>query len=60
MILGGHRVFVDVMILQMNGFDLILGIDWLRKNYATIHCKDRKVEIVMPGMKGLKIQGLDD
>ncbi|CAO2816031.1 unnamed protein product [Amaranthus hypochondriacus] len=34
-------------------FDVILGMDWLSKHYATFHCRDQK--IVLKGPKGRRI-----
>lgn len=56
--LGGHEMTVDLIILAMSDFDVILGMDWLlSKHYATIHCKDRKVEFFQPGLRRVVLQG---
>ena len=39
----GRELFVDLIELAMDDFDMILGMDWLSKYGATIDCKRRMV-----------------
>ncbi|XP_058202780.1 uncharacterized protein LOC131317231 [Rhododendron vialii] len=39
----------DFIVLNMSGFDLILGMDWLSTFHATIDCFKRRVRICPPG-----------
>nr|CAD1821801.1 unnamed protein product [Ananas comosus var. bracteatus] len=42
---------VDLLALHKLGeFDVVLGMDWLTKYYATIDCKDRTVTFREPGV----------
>ena len=34
---------VNLIPLDIQHFDVILGMDWLASNYATIDCVDKKV-----------------
>ena len=41
----GERVLpVDLIELMVFDFDVILGMDWLSKNYASIDCNDECVQ----------------
>ena len=38
------RVFlIDMFVLGFEGFDVILGMDWLRKNFVSLDCGRRRV-----------------
>ncbi|XP_058220482.1 uncharacterized protein LOC131330773 [Rhododendron vialii] len=39
----------DFIVLNMSGFDLILGMDWLSMFHATIDCFKRQVHVCPPG-----------
>ncbi|CAA3000407.1 Hypothetical predicted protein, partial [Olea europaea subsp. europaea] len=39
--IDGRDIAVDLIPLTIKDFDVILGMDWLSKNYATIHCTER-------------------
>ncbi|XP_062080867.1 uncharacterized protein LOC133785662 [Humulus lupulus] len=39
----GRELFVDLIELDMTYFDVILGMDWLKKYNATIDCKKKMV-----------------
>ncbi|KAL5563846.1 hypothetical protein UlMin_033593 [Ulmus minor] len=41
--ISDQELYVDLIILEIKDFDAILGMDWLSKYNATIHCKKRKV-----------------
>nr|GLL42030.1 uncharacterized protein LOC109184329 [Ipomoea trifida] len=47
--LNGGDVSIDLIQLDMHDFDVILGMDWLSKNYAHIDCARRKVVFQIPG-----------
>ena len=40
-----RRFTFDFIVLDMEGFDLILGMDWLSSHHATIDCYRRRVLI---------------
>ncbi|XP_057803218.1 uncharacterized protein LOC131018517 [Salvia miltiorrhiza] len=48
LILGGKGLVADCHVLEMHEFDLILGMDWLSSNYATIRCHQREVVFQRP------------
>ncbi|XP_062119196.1 uncharacterized protein LOC133832938 [Humulus lupulus] len=45
----GRELFVDLIKLDMNDFDVILGMDWLTKYNATINCKKKMVVFKLGG-----------
>lgn len=38
---GGRKIMVDLILLRMNQFDVILGMDWLSHYNATVRCQER-------------------
>ncbi|XP_058202967.1 uncharacterized protein LOC131317429 [Rhododendron vialii] len=49
LIIRDRRFTFDFIVLNMSGFDLILGMDWLSTFHATIDCFKRRVHICPPG-----------
>ena len=47
----------DLIVLDIQDFDAILGMDWLSKYCAFIDCKDKKVIFEIPGKEVLVFQG---
>ncbi|XP_073154229.1 uncharacterized protein [Henckelia pumila] len=46
--LQGHSIRADLVVLSMTGFDLILGMDWLTVNGASIDFRRRTVSVKPP------------
>ena len=46
----GRGLLVDLIVLEMVDYNVILGMDWLFKYYATILCRKKKV--VFQPLKG--------
>ena len=42
-VIDGRELFVDLVELDMDDFDIILGMDWLTRYGATIDCRRRMV-----------------
>ena len=49
--MGDHQFVFDFIVLDMSGFDLILGMYWLSSVHAHIDCYQRRVRLFSP--KGL-------
>ena len=43
LLIKGQVLMADLVILGINDFDIILGIDWLSKHHATIECHENEV-----------------
>ena len=44
------RVFcIDLFVLGFQGFDVILGMDWLEANAVTLDCGRKRVILPIPG-----------
>ena len=48
-LIDGRELFVDLIVLDMPGYDVILGMDWLSKYHATIDCVKKVVAFQPPG-----------
>ena len=33
----------DLVVMEINDFDIILGMDWLSEHYAFIDCQEKRV-----------------
>ncbi|GMH11572.1 hypothetical protein Nepgr_013413 [Nepenthes gracilis] len=51
-------LIVDLVLLNMGDFDVILGMDWLAKNHATIDYFMKKVYFNIPEMEVFFFQGI--
>ncbi|XP_042455036.1 uncharacterized protein LOC122039145 [Zingiber officinale] len=47
---NGQTITVDLQVLEMVEFDIILGMDWLAMNHATVDCGARVVTFRPPGL----------
>ena len=56
-IIRGHELRADLIVLDMHDFDIILGMDWLIENHATIDCHGKKVILQVPGQQKIVYQG---
>nr|CAD1829299.1 unnamed protein product [Ananas comosus var. bracteatus] len=56
--IGDWIMPADLLVLnQMKGFDIILGMDWLTKYYATIDCESKIITFREPGQKEFVYRG---
>ncbi|XP_022865654.1 uncharacterized protein LOC111385490 [Olea europaea var. sylvestris] len=57
--IDGRCIAVDLIMLTMKDFDVILGMDWLSKNNATIQCTERMVIFRRLGEKEFRFVGTE-
>ncbi|KAL0541298.1 hypothetical protein IC582_021340 [Cucumis melo] len=53
----GHVIEVMLLVLDMLDFDVILGMDWLAANHASIDCSRKEVAFNPPLMASFKFKG---
>ena len=53
----GSNTYLDLIILEMVGFDVILGMTWLSQNFAILDCKAKTVTLAKPGTDLLVWEG---
>ncbi|XP_076921894.1 uncharacterized protein LOC143583483 [Bidens hawaiensis] len=58
--LAGHDMPVQLLAMELAGFDVILGMDWLAANQARILCDEKAIEILTPNRKIFRIAGDKD
>lgn len=51
-----RELSADLILLNMEDFDVILGMDWLVAHHATIHCYSKEVVFHQPGQLELSFQ----
>ncbi|KAL7252019.1 hypothetical protein ACSBR1_013800 [Camellia fascicularis] len=51
--LKDKTLYVDLITLRIGDFDVILGMDWLAANHASIDCKAKKVSLRLPNQPEL-------
>ncbi|KAL0561144.1 hypothetical protein IC582_001564 [Cucumis melo] len=55
--IAGHVIEVTLIVLDMLDFDVILGMDWLAANHASIDCSRKEVTFNPPLMASFKLKG---
>ncbi|KAA0039169.1 pol protein [Cucumis melo var. makuwa] len=55
--IAGHVIEVTLLVLDMLDFDVILGMDWLAANHASIDCSRKEVAFNPPSMASFKFKG---
>ncbi|KAJ4814752.1 polyprotein [Rhynchospora pubera] len=46
-LIAGRELSLDVLILDISGYDFLLGLDWLAKHNAVIECAKRRIQFNM-------------
>ncbi|XP_023520279.1 uncharacterized protein LOC111783587 [Cucurbita pepo subsp. pepo] len=54
---SNHMMDVTLIVLDMANFDVILGMEWLAKNHASIDCFNKEVVFRPPGQPSFKFKG---
>ncbi|KAL0560141.1 hypothetical protein IC582_000535 [Cucumis melo] len=55
--IAGHVIEVTLLVLDMLDFDVILGMDWLAANHASIDCSRKEVTFNPPSRANFKFKG---
>ncbi|KAA0043122.1 ty3-gypsy retrotransposon protein [Cucumis melo var. makuwa] len=55
--IAGHVIEVTLLVLDMLDFDVILGMDWLAANYASIDCSRKEVAFNPPLIACFRFKG---
>ena len=53
----GSNTYVDLVILEMDDFDVILGMTWLSLQFAILDCNAKTVTLAKPGTDPLVWEG---
>ena len=56
-VIAGKTIHVDLKVVDMTDFDVILGMDWLAKNFASIDCHKKEVIFTPPNGLTFKFKG---
>ncbi|XP_076940978.1 uncharacterized protein LOC143610358 [Bidens hawaiensis] len=56
-ILAGYEMPVQLLPMELAGFDVILGMHWLAANQARILCNEKVIEILTPNNEMMQIAG---
>ena len=54
---AGQTIHVDLKVVNMTDFDIILGMDWLAENFASIDCHKKEVIFTPPNRLTFKFKG---
>ncbi|KAL5564046.1 hypothetical protein UlMin_033793 [Ulmus minor] len=57
LLIEGHVLTADLVVLGIHDFDIILGMDWLSKHYATIECHEKEVLFQPSGVPSFRFVG---
>ena len=58
MIVKSEEFLADLLIMSMNGFEVILGMDWLSRHQAHLDCGRGRVIFEEKGQPRLMYQGI--
>ena len=47
--IGGNELLADLILLEIQEFDVILGMDWLAAYHANVDCYKKEVVFCVPG-----------
>jgi hypothetical protein len=53
----GRTLMANLIVFDMEGFDIILGIDWLSNNHAIIDCHNKEIIFRLPSDSKFKFVG---
>ena len=53
----GSNTYVDLVILEMDDFDVILGMTWLSPQFEILDCNAKTVTLAKPGIDPLVWEG---
>ncbi|KAG7018141.1 LRR receptor-like serine/threonine-protein kinase EFR, partial [Cucurbita argyrosperma subsp. argyrosperma] len=56
-VIAGQTIHVDLKVVDMTDFDIILGMDWLAENFASIDCHKKDVIFTPPNGLTFKFKG---
>ena len=57
-IIEGHEFMANLVLLDIQDFDVILGMDWLSQHHATMDCFRKEVKFCRPGEPEITFCGL--
>jgi hypothetical protein len=52
--IDGVEFQADLVVLKIEGLDIILGMDWLRKHHGNISCRHKAVALI--NHNGIKVE----
>ncbi|RVW16032.1 Transposon Tf2-12 polyprotein [Vitis vinifera] len=55
--IGYREMPVDLVLLDLQDFDVILGMDWLASYHASVDCFEKKVTFSIPGQPKFSFEG---
>ena len=56
-VIAGQTIHVDLKVVVMTDFDVILGMDWLAENFASIDWHKKEVIFTPPNGLTFKFKG---
>ncbi|KAJ0810336.1 putative nucleotidyltransferase, Ribonuclease H [Helianthus annuus] len=57
LILNDHTFSIDLIPMQMGSFDVIVGMDWLRRVRAEVVCSEKFIRLPLPNGDSLHVYG---
>jgi hypothetical protein len=57
LILNNRRFAIDLIPMSLSSFDIIIGMDWLRRHHAEILCFEKAIRIPCPDNSTLMVYG---
>ena len=55
--IGYKEMTIDLVLLELQDFDVILGMDWLASYHASVDCFGKRVTFSIPGQHNFSFEG---
>ena len=55
--IGYREMTIDLVLLDLQDFDVILGMDWLASYHASVDCFGKRVTFSIPGQPNFSFEG---
>ena len=55
--IGYREMTIDLVLLELQDFDMILGMDWLASYHAFVDCFGKRVTLSNPGQPDFSFKG---
>ena len=56
-LVDGKILYADLVVIKLDEFDVILGMDWLAKHHVVVNCYTKEVVIDVEGQKKIVLMG---
>lgn len=56
--LAEQKISTNLNILPLGSYDVLIGMDWLERQWALVNCKDKTINFLFENSVRLEVQGV--